>query len=125
MKSEVKTTGAPAAIGPYVQAVRTGGLVFLSGQIALDPGTMDLVSGGVAAQTQRVMENLSAVLEAAGSDLSRVLKTTVYLVDMGAFAEMNEVYRRFFRENPPARATVAVAALPKGALVEIDAVAEL
>jgi len=125
MKDDVTTAGAPAAIGPYVQAVRTGPLLFLSGQIALDPGTGQLVGASVAQQTQRVLENLKAVLEAGGSDLAHVLKTTVYLTDMAAFAEMNEVYGRYFQQRPPARSTVAVAALPRGALVEIDAIAEV
>lgn len=124
MKKEVSTAGAPAAIGPYVQAVRVGGLLFLSGQIALDPATGQLVDGTVAQQTERALESLKAVLEAGGSDLSRVLKTTVYLVDMSAFAEMNEVYARYFQQHPPARSTVAVAALPRGAKVEIDAIAD-
>jgi 2-iminobutanoate/2-iminopropanoate deaminase len=125
MKTEVKTQGAPAAIGPYVQGVRVGNLLFMSGQIALDPGTGQLVDGTVAQQTERVIENLKAVLEAGGSDLGRVLKTTVYLVDMGAFSEMNGVYGKYFAQAPPARSTVAVAALPRGAQVEIDAIAEI
>jgi 2-iminobutanoate/2-iminopropanoate deaminase len=125
MKNEVKTQGAPAAIGPYVQAVRQGNLLFCSGQIALDPGTGQLLDGNVAQQTERVLENLKAVIEAGGSDLSRVLKTTVYLVDMGAFSEMNAIYGRYFAQSPPARSTVAVAALPRGAQVEIDAIAEV
>ena len=125
MKSEISTPKAPAAIGPYVQGVRTGTLLFLSGQIALDPATGELIAGGVGAQTRRALENISAVLAAGGSGLARVVKTTVYLIDMGAFAEMNEVYATFFSEDPPARATVAVAALPRGAVVEIDAIAEL
>jgi 2-iminobutanoate/2-iminopropanoate deaminase len=125
MKTEVKTQGAPAAIGPYVQGVRQGSLLFLSGQIALDPGTGQLLDGTVAQQTERALENLKAVLEAGGSDLGRVLKTTVYLVDMGAFSEMNGVYGRYFAQSPPARSTVAVAALPRGAQVEIDAIADV
>jgi len=125
MKTEVKTQGAPAAIGPYVQGVRVGSLLFLSGQIALDPASGQLVDGTVAQQTERVLENLKAVLEAGGSDLSRVLKTTVYLVDMEAFSEMNGVYGKYFAQAPPARSTVAVAALPRGAQVEIDAIADV
>lgn len=125
MKMEVKTQGAPAAIGPYVQGVRLGNLIFLSGQIALDPESGQLVDGTVAQQTERALENLKAVLEAGGSDLSRVLRTTVYLVDMGAFSEMNGVYGRYFAQSPPARSTVAVAALPRGAQVEIDAIADV
>ena len=125
MKTEVKTQGAPAAIGPYVQGVRVGNLLFLSGQIALDPATGQLLDGTVAQQTERVIENLKAVLEAGGSELGRVLRTTVYLVDMGAFSEMNGVYGKYFAQAPPARSTVAVAALPRGAQVEIDAIAEV
>ncbi len=119
----VGTPAAPAAVGPYAQAVRAAGLVFASGQIALDPATGGLVAGGVAAQTERVLRNLQAVLEAAGSGLGRVVKTTVFLTDLGAFGEMNEVYARFFPTEPPARSTVEVAALPRGAAVEIEAVA--
>src|SRR5262245_11234425 len=103
MKTKIETNGAPKAIGPYVQGVRWGGLVFLSGQIALDPDSGELVGGGVGAQTRRALENLKAVLTAAGSDLRRVLRTTVYLEDMSDFAEMNDVYRSFFGEDPPAR----------------------
>ena len=124
-KQIITTASAPAAIGPYSQAVRCGSLVFLSGQIALDPGTGKVIEGDVAAQTTRVLENLSAILEAAGSSLAQVLKTTVYLRDMLDFAAMNEVYARFFTENPPARATVEVARLPRNVLVEIDLIAEV
>lgn len=124
-KQIITTASAPAAIGPYSQAVRCGSLVFLSGQIALDPGTGKVIEGDVAAQTTRVLENLSAILEAAGSSLAQVLKTTVYLKDMADFAAMNEVYARFFTENPPARATVEVARLPRNVLVEIDLIAEV
>lgn len=122
----VSTSDAPAAIGPYSQAVVHGGLVFCSGQIGLDPATMELVPGGVQAQTERVLANLARVLASAGSDLAHVLKTTVFLQSMGDFAAMNEVYARHFAGgNPPARATVEVAELPKGGLVEIDCVAAL
>jgi len=119
----IASAGAPAAIGPYSQAVSAGGLVFVSGQIPLDPATGLLVEGGIAAQTERVLSSLRAVLEAAGSGLDRVVKTTVFLTDLGAFAEVNEVYARFFAAAPPARATVQVAALPRGAGIEIEAVA--
>ena len=123
MKRIIATEKAPRAIGPYSQAVAHNGLLYLSGQISLDPATGQLIEGDVAAQTERVLENLKAVLEAAGSSLGRVLKTTVYLKDLGEFARMNEVYGRYFPENPPARATVEVARLPRDARVEIEAVA--
>jgi 2-iminobutanoate/2-iminopropanoate deaminase len=119
----VATSNAPAAIGPYSQAVVHGGLVYCSGQIALDPKTGQLAKGDVKAQTKRVLENLQAVLEAAGSGCQHALKCTIYLSDMGDFAAVNEVYAKFFPQEPPARATVGVASLPKGALVEIDCVA--
>lgn len=114
---------APAAIGPYSQAIRAGELVFCSGQIALEAGTMELVDGDVARETRQVMENLKAVLEAAGSSLDGVLKCTIFLSDLGDFAQVNEVYGGYFGEEPPARATIQVAALPLGARVEIEAVA--
>ncbi|MDP3000287.1 MAG: RidA family protein [Acidobacteriota bacterium] len=123
MQQIIATEKAPLAIGPYSQAVAHNGLLYLSGQIALDPATGQLIEGDAAAQTERVLENLKAVLEAAGSSLDRVLKTTVYLKDLGEFARMNEVYARYFPENPPARATVEVARLPRDARVEIEAVA--
>src|SRR5688572_24442558 len=117
----VATDGAPKAIGPYSQAVIAGGLVHCSGQIALDPRTGELAGGDVAAQAERVMKNLAAVLAAAGSDFTRVVKCNVYLVDMAHFPALNEVYGRYFPQGAaPARATVAVAQLPRGALVEID-----
>src|SRR5690349_12196376 len=119
----VSTDRAPQAIGPYSQAVVSGGFAFLSGQIPLDPATGQMLEGDISAQTERVLENLKAVLEACGSSLSRVVKTTVYLKDMGEFARMNEVYARFFAENAPARATVEAARLPRGASVEIDCIA--
>jgi 2-iminobutanoate/2-iminopropanoate deaminase len=119
----IAASGAPAAIGPYSQALRAGGFVFASGQIGLVPGTKKIVEGGVGAQTERVLENLKAVLEAAGSSLERVVKTTVFLTDMGNFSAMNEVYGRYFGVAAPARSTVAVRELPMGVLVEIDAVA--
>ncbi len=125
MTQIIATEKAPRAIGPYSQAVAHDGLLYLSGQIPLDPATGQLIEGDVAAQTERVLENLKAVLEAAGSSLGRVLKTTVYLKDLGEFARMNEVYARYFPENPPARATVEVARLPRDARVEIEAVAAI
>jgi 2-iminobutanoate/2-iminopropanoate deaminase len=119
----IATPSAPAAIGPYSQAVRAGNLVFLSGQIPLDPATGSMVDGDIRAQTERVMENLAAVLAAAGLSFANVAKTTIYLADLGDFAVVNEIYGKRFPKNPPARATVQVAALPKGARVEIDAIA--
>lgn len=119
----IQSPRAPAAIGPYSQAIRAGGLVFVSGQIALDPATGALASGGVAEQTRRCLENLGAILEEAGLSFRDVAKTTVFLTDLSAFAEMNAVYAEFFPQPAPARATVEVSALPKGALVEIEAVA--
>ena len=123
MREIVKTEGAPAAIGPYSQAVRAGGFVFASGQIPLDPATGQFVEGGVSEQTEQVLRNLRAVLEAAGTGLDRVVKTTVFLADMDDFAAMNEVYGRYFAEDPPARATVQAARLPRDARVEIEVVA--
>ena len=119
----VKSDKAPAAIGPYSQAIKAGGFVFVSGQIPIDPQTGQFVAGGIAEQTERVLKNLAAVLEAAGSGLDRVVKTTVFLADMKEFAGMNEVYATFFSGPPPARATVAAAGLPRDARVEIEAVA--
>ena len=123
MKRMVATDKAPQAIGPYSQAVVHNGLAFLSGQIPLDPQTGLIVKGDIAAQTARVLENLKAVLEACGSGLDAVVKTTVYLKDMGEFARMNEVYGRYFAANPPARSTVEAARLPRDVRVEIDAIA--
>ena len=123
MKQPIATKDAPAAIGPYSQAIRDGGVVFLSGQIPLDPATGQLVGGDIAAQTTRVMENLRAVLAAAGCTFADVVRTTIYLLDLAHFATVNEAYGRFFEAPYPARATVQVAALPKGAQVEIDAIA--
>ena len=124
MKQIIKTSAAPQAIGPYSQAARAGGFVFASGQIPLDPQTGEFVAGGVAEQTEQVLRNLSAVLEAAGTGLDRVVKTTVFLADMNDFAAMNEVYGRYFKEDAPARATVQAARLPRDARVEIEAIAE-
>jgi len=123
MMQRIQTEKAPAAIGPYSQAIKAGGLVFASGQIPIDPETGEFVAGGIAEQTERVLKNLAAVLEAAGSGLDQVVKTTVFLADMKEFSGMNEVYATFFSEPPPARATVAAAGLPRGARVEIEAVA--
>jgi len=123
MREAIRTDKAPAAIGPYSQAIRTGGLLFCSGQIPLDPATGKMVAGGVEAQTERVLKNLEAVLSAGGATLASVVKTTVYLADLADFPAMNAVYGRFFPQDPPARATIQAAKLPAGALVEIDAVA--
>lgn len=123
MKEIISTDRAPGAIGPYSQAVRAGNMLFCSGQIPIDPETGEFVSDDVAAQTERVILNLSAVLEAAGGGLESVVKTTVFLKDMGDFAAMNEVYARFFDKNKPARATVEAARLPKDAKVEIECIA--
>ena len=126
MQERVETTQAPKAIGPYSQAIKAGGFVFCSGQIPLDPTTNELVSGDISAETSRVLDNLKAVLLAAGSDLSRVVKTTIFLTDMNDFATVNSVYGRYFTGDVlPARATVQVAGLPRGCRVEIDAVALL
>jgi len=122
-KKIVSTEKAPKAIGPYSQAICIEGLVFTAGQVGLDPATMELVAGGVEAQTRQVLTNLGHVLESADSGLQFVIKTTVFLQDMGDFASMNAVYAGFFPENPPARSTVQVAGLPKGALVEIECMA--
>ncbi len=123
MKAVISTENAPGAIGPYSQAIRVGEQVFLSGQIPIDPITGEFVSEDVSEQTHQVMRNLRAVLKAAGSDLDNVVKTTVFLADMGDFAAMNEVYAEYFLENKPARSTVQAAGLPKGAKVEIDCIA--
>lgn len=125
-KTMISTTEAPAAIGPYSQAVRVGDLLFTSGQIPLDPATGALVAGGIREQTKRVLDNLAAVLEEADLDMANVVKTTVFLRNMGDFAAMNEIYAQYFAPEgvvPPARSTVEVARLPKDALVEIDAIA--
>ena len=123
MKEIISTDRAPHAIGPYSQAVRAGNLIFASGQIPTDPATGQFVAGGIAEQTEQVMLNLRAVFEAAGVELGQVIKTTVFLADINDFTAMNEVYGRFFSENPPARATVQAARLPRDAKVEIDAIA--
>ena len=123
MRQLIKTENAPAAIGPYSQAIKANGFVFVSGQIPIDPQTGEFVEGGIAEQTARVLKNLTAVLEAAGSSLEQVVKTTVFLADMKEFSSMNEVYAGFFPSPPPARSTVAAAGLPRDARVEIEAVA--
>ncbi|HJQ67424.1 MAG TPA: RidA family protein [Blastocatellia bacterium] len=125
MKDRVQTDNAPQAIGPYSQAVRANGMVFASGQIPIDPATGAVIDGSIGEQTERVLNNLKAVLEAAGSSLERVVKTTVFLADLGDFGEMNEAYGRFFAGAPPARSTVEVSRLPRDARVEIDAIALL
>jgi 2-iminobutanoate/2-iminopropanoate deaminase len=119
----VATAGAPRAIGPYSQGIMAGDFLFTAGQVALDPATGELVAGGIADQTTRALENLRAVLAAARSSPSQVIKTTVFLADMADFAQMNEAYGRFFETHRPARSTVAVAGLPRGALVEIEVIA--
>ena len=123
MKQPISTKSAPAAIGPYSQAIRAGGFVFLSGQIPLDPVSGQIVEGDIGAQTERVMKNLAAVLEAAGCTFDDVVRTTIFLTTLGDFQAVNETYGRYFGAVPPARATVQVAALPRGVKVEIDAIA--
>jgi 2-iminobutanoate/2-iminopropanoate deaminase len=123
MIESIRTDRAPEAIGPYSQAVKANGMIFASGQIPLDPKTMQIVDGDIRAQTERVLANLKAVLEAAGTSPDRIVKTTVYLIDMNDFAAMNEVYAAFFAEHRPARSTVQAARLPRDARVEIDVIA--
>lgn len=123
MNRIVSTDRAPKAIGPYSQAVISNGFVFVSGQVPIDPATGQIVAGGIAEQTARVFENIRNVLEAAGSSLEQAVKTTVYLKDMGEFAQMNEAYGRYFPANPPARATIEAARLPRDVRVEIDCIA--
>jgi len=125
MKEIIATNDAPQAIGPYSQAVRAGNMIFASGQIPLDPATKEFVPGGVAEQTEQVLKNLTAVFAAAGVGLDQVVKTTVFLADMNDFNAMNEVYGKYFGQNPPARATVQAARLPRDAKVEIEAIAVL
>ena len=125
MRQVVHTDAAPRAIGPYSQAIRCGGFLFVSGQIAIDPITGDVATGDVGAQTERILKNAAEVLMAGGATLETVVKTTVYLTDMASFERMNEVYSLFFGEMPPARSTVAVAGLPRGVLVEIDFIAQV
>ncbi len=123
MREVISTDHAPKAIGPYSQAIRAAGMIFTSGQVALDPATQQIVPGDVAAQTDRVLKNLAAILQNSGSGLDKVLRCTVFLKNMGDFAAMNEVYGRYFTQRPPARSTVEVARLPKDVLVEIDVIA--
>jgi 2-iminobutanoate/2-iminopropanoate deaminase len=125
MKKTISTKQAPAAIGPYSQAVVINGVAYLSGQIPLDPSTNQLIEGGIEQQTGRVLENLKAVLEACGGSLQSVVKTTVFLKDMGEFPKMNAIYAEYFPENPPARSTVEAAKLPRDVSVEIDCIAIL
>ncbi len=123
MNKVISTGKAPAAIGPYSQGIVSNGFVFLAGQIPLDPSTAQVVEGGIAEQTERVLENVKAILEAAGSSLEQVVKTTVFLKDMAAFAQMNQVYARYFPQNAPARSTVEAARLPRDVQVEIECIA--
>ena len=123
MRDVIATQDGPAAVGPYSQAIRANGFVFVSGQVAIDPVTNTLVSGDVSLQTERVLKNLSGILKAAGSGLDKVVRTTVFLKNMGDFSAMNEVYGRYFPSAPPARSTVEVARLPKDVLIEIDGIA--
>jgi len=125
MKDIVLTDRGPKPIGPYSQAIKAGGFLFVSGQVALGPGTNEFLGGDIAKQTERVLENVKGVLEAAGCHLNKVVKTTVFLKNMSDFAAMNEVYARYFTQAPPARSTVEVARLPKDALVEIEVIATL
>jgi len=123
MRDVIATEQAPKAIGPYSQAIRALGLIFTSGQVAIDPATQQVVAGDVSAQTERVLKNLAAILQTSGSSLEKVLRCTVFLKNMGDFNAMNEVYGRYFKQSPPARSTVEVARLPKDVLVEIDVIA--
>ena len=123
MREVIATNDAPKAIGPYSQAIKANGFVFISGQIPLDPATQQLIQGDVAAQTERVLQNLSGILKAAGSSMQQVVRCGVFLKSMSDFADMNEVYSRYFTQNAPARSTVEVARLPKDVLVEIDVIA--
>ncbi len=124
-KKVIYTDKSPKAIGPYSQAIKTDSMIYTAGQIALDPATMEIVKGGVEVETRQALTNLKNILEASGSSLEHVVKTTVFLQDMADFPKMNAIYAEFFSENPPARSTVQVAGLPKGALVEIEVVALL
>jgi 2-iminobutanoate/2-iminopropanoate deaminase len=123
MREVIATSDGPQAIGPYSQAIRANGFVFVSGQVAIDPANQQVIAGDVAAQTERVLQNLTGILKAAGSSLDKVVRSTVFLKNMGDFAAMNEVYGKHFSTTPPARSTVEVARLPKDVLVEIDVIA--
>ena len=123
MREVIATAQAPQAIGPYSQAIRAQGLIFTSGQVAIDPATQQVIPGDIGVQTDRVLKNLAAILQASGSTLEKVLRCTVFLKNMGDFGAMNEVYGRYFKQAPPARSTVEVARLPKDVLVEIDVIA--
>jgi 2-iminobutanoate/2-iminopropanoate deaminase len=123
MKKIIATTSAPAAVGPYSQAVRVGNFVFCSGQIPLDPATQQIVAGDITAQTKRVLENVTAVLQAEGLSFENIVKTTIFLTNLGDFQTVNEIYGSYFKSEPPARSTVEVSALPKGAAVEIEVIA--
>lgn len=123
MKKIVSTEEAPAAVGPYSQAIRSGGMLFCAGQIPLDPQSGQIVSDDISKQTKRVLENISAVLRAENLNFNHVVKTTIFLTNMGDFQTVNEIYGSYFRDNPPARSTIAVSALPKGAKVEIEVIA--
>ena len=123
MRDVISTVEAPRAIGPYSQAIRANGFIFVSGQVAIDPSTQQVVSGDAAAQTERILKNVSAILKAAGSCVERVVRSTVFLKNMGDFAAMNDVYAKYFAANAPARSTVEVSRLPKDVLVEIDVIA--
>lgn len=124
MRDVIATDQAPKAIGPYSQAIRAQGLVFVSGQVAIDPATQQVITGDVSAQTDRVLKNLTAILQAAGTSLDKALRCTVFLKNMGDFAAMNDIYGRYFKQSPPSRSTVEVARLPKDVLVEIDVIAQ-
>lgn len=123
MKEIISTSKAPSAIGPYSQGIKVGNMVFISGQIPIDPDTGNVVEGGIKEQTKRVLENIKAILESIGGSLNNVVKTTVFMVDLGEFSEMNEVYKEYFPNNPPARSTIQVSALPKNVRIEIEAIA--
>lgn len=125
MKQAIQTDKAPAAIGPYCQSIKTGNLLFISGQLPIDPAAGKIIEGSMAEQTRQIITNLTAILEEAGGDLSKIVKTTIFLADLADFAEVNGAYAEFFAETPPARSTVQVAALPLAARIEIEAIAVL